>query len=123
MTDAVFLALVEEQHLIAFRHRVVAAHVPHVDAAIRKDQEGRLGAFHRAGVSAAAPAHDVANVRGRGIQVQFDVQFGHELKTIITKSDRQISKEFDSDRTPGSGLLCPSKGTSGEPRSWSIRLR
>jgi hypothetical protein len=41
-------------------------------------------------VPAAAAANDVADVRGRGIQVQFDGELGHELKTIITNSHRHV---------------------------------
>ena len=41
--------------------------VTDIDAAIRKHEKSGLRALHRAGVPAAAAAHDVANVRGRGV--------------------------------------------------------
>jgi precorrin-6x reductase len=78
MADAVFLRLVEEDDLVALGHAIVATDVAHIDAAIRKNQERRLRALGRARVPAFAAADHVANVRGRGVEQQFDRKRCHD---------------------------------------------
>src|SRR6188472_1876741 len=77
MADAVLLALVEEHHLVAFRDRLVATDVAHVDAAIREHQEGGLRTFQGTAMPATAVADDIANVRGRSVEQQLDRELRH----------------------------------------------
>ena len=61
MADAIGFGGIEEQDLVRFRHRLVAAQMPGIDAAIGKHQFGGAGAFLRALVPASSGAADVAN--------------------------------------------------------------
>ena len=62
MADLVTLPLIEEQHVVGIGHRLVAAHVAQVHAAIRKHEVRVRGAFFSAAMPAGATAIHVRTV-------------------------------------------------------------
>jgi hypothetical protein len=60
MTDLIALAGVEEKYMVRIGHRLIAADVPHVNAAIGEHELRGGGAFFRAAMTAHTAAADVA---------------------------------------------------------------
>ena len=70
MADPITLVGIEEQHLIGLGHRIIAADMPHEDAAIGIDEARLVSAFLVALMAAAAIADDVTNGDGLRLQEQ-----------------------------------------------------
>ena len=68
MTDLVSLAGVKKKYVVGIGHSLIAADVPHVNAAIGKYELRGGGAFLRAAMTARTAAADVSQRYGIGIQ-------------------------------------------------------
>jgi len=76
MTDLIALACVKEKYLVRIGYRLIAADVPHVNAAIGKHEMRGRGAFFCAAMTARAAATDVSQRYGIRIQQMVDFELG-----------------------------------------------
>src|SRR5712671_1567400 len=76
MTDLIALTGVEEKYMVRIGHRLIAADVPHVNAAIGEHEMRGRGAFFRAPMTARTAAADVSQRYGIRIQQMIDFELG-----------------------------------------------
>jgi hypothetical protein len=86
MADPITFAGVEEQDLIRLGDGLVAPQVPHVGAAIGKDELGGSGMLLRARVPAAALTAHIPNRDGRSGQERLNGEFGLEVVHVGPRS-------------------------------------
>lgn len=77
VADPIGLGLIEEQQLVGFGDRIVAADMAHEDTAIGKHQMRGGGAFFFALVPAFAAADDVPYPDGAGVQERLYRELRH----------------------------------------------
>ena len=76
MTDLIALAGVKEKYMVRIGYSLIAAHVPHVNAAIGEHEMRGRGAFFRAAMTARTAAADVSQRYGIRIQQMVDFELG-----------------------------------------------
>ena len=75
VTDLVALPLIEEQHVVGVGHRLVAAHVAQVHAAIRKHEVRVRGALFSAAMTAGAAAIHTTHRHQPGVEQAIHREF------------------------------------------------
>ena len=77
MADLVALMRIEQQDLVALRDRIITPEMAHEDAAIGKDQMGRVRALLAAAMPALSGADDIAHQHDLAIEEIADRELRH----------------------------------------------
>jgi hypothetical protein len=89
MTDPITFASVEKKNVVGICHRLIATHVPQVNATIGKYEMRGRNTFFRAAMTASTAAPDVPQRHSIRVQQMIDFELGHSRQIGLAALSRR----------------------------------